>query len=57
MSTPPSSHDHSTYDMRPHDEAWAGFNRLAKWIIIMCIILVLGMAIFLTGDHSHVVAP
>ena len=55
MSTPHSSHDHSSYDMRPHTEAWEGFGRLAKWILILTGILVVGMALFLTGDHSHVI--
>jgi uncharacterized membrane protein YdfJ with MMPL/SSD domain len=44
-------HDHSSYDMRTHDETWANFISLAKWTVIGCIILVVLMAFFLTGGH------
>lgn len=53
MSTPHSSHDHSSHDVRPHEETWDNFGRLAKWVLILTGILVVGMALFLTGDHSH----
>jgi hypothetical protein len=45
--------DHSNYDMRPHEETWANFGRLAKWILIGSLILVAGMGLFLTGNHNH----
>ena len=51
MAGPSHSNDHSTYDMRPHEETWRNFGKLAKWIIIACIIIVGGMALFLTGSH------
>jgi hypothetical protein len=51
MASPNSNNDHSNYDMRPHEETWALFNKLAVWTIIGCIIIVGGMALFLTGGH------
>jgi hypothetical protein len=41
----------SNFDMRPLEETWHNFNRLAKWVIILTLILVVGMAVFLTGYH------
>jgi hypothetical protein len=41
----------SNFDMRQADETWVNFNRLAKWTIILTIILLAGMALFLTGSH------
>ncbi len=51
MASSHSPNDHSNYDMRPHDEMWANFGRLAKWTIVACLIIVGFMAIFLTGGH------
>jgi Ni,Fe-hydrogenase I cytochrome b subunit len=45
------NHDHSHFDMRTHEETWANFGRLAKWIVILTIVLVIGMGLFLTGGH------
>lgn len=42
----------SNFDMRPQEEMWANFNRLAKWMIILSIIVLAGMAMFLTGNHT-----
>lgn len=39
------------YDMSQSTETWANFLSLAKWVIIGNIILLLGMAFFLTGGH------
>lgn len=38
----------SDFDMRQQDEMWANFNRLAKWLIAISIIVLAGMAMFLT---------
>jgi hypothetical protein len=42
----------SNYDMRQAEEMWKNFNRLAKWVMILTIILLVGMATFLTGNHA-----
>lgn len=58
MATP--SHGSSTspaasnYDMRQAEEMWKNFNRMAKWGIILAIIVLAGMAMFLTGNHPPV---
>ena len=41
----------SNFDMRQSQEMWKNFNRIAKWTIIVCIIVLAGMALFLTGGH------
>ena len=46
-----SSGGSSNFDMRQSEETWANFNRLAKWGIILTIIVLAGMALFLTGSH------
>lgn len=38
------------FDMRQAEEMWKNFNRLAKWGIIVCLIVLSCMAIFLTGN-------
>lgn len=38
----------SNFDMRQQEEMWTNFNRLAKWVIILCVIVLVGMGIFLT---------
>ena len=40
----------SGFDMRQQKETWANFNRLAKWVVALCIIVLAGMAMFLTGN-------
>ena len=40
----------SNFDTRQQEEMWANFNRLAKWIVILCVIVLAGMAMFLTGN-------
>jgi hypothetical protein len=50
MASPSS--DHSNYaHLRQHEETWKNFNRLAMWIIIGALIVLAGMAFFLTGGH------
>lgn len=49
MASP--SGDHSNFDMRQSEETWKNFNRLAVWIIVGTIIILAGMAFFLTGGH------
>ncbi|MBV8535417.1 MAG: aa3-type cytochrome c oxidase subunit IV [Alphaproteobacteria bacterium] len=53
-TTPHGSSNVSTsanFDMRQAEEMWANFNRLAKWGGILVLILLIGMAMFLTGSH------
>ena len=38
-----------------HMQTWALFTRLAKWVVALCVLLLVGMALFLTGAHDHVV--
>lgn len=57
MSTPshgstPGASVSSNFDMRQQEEMWANFNRLAKWIVIVCVIVLAGMAMFLTGNPT-----
>lgn len=49
MASP--SGDHSNFDMRQSEETWKTFNKLAVWVIVGTIILLAGMAFFLTGGH------
>lgn len=52
MASPtPGNNQHSNFDMRQSEETWKNFNRLAVWTIVGCLILVVFMAIFLTGGH------
>ena len=39
------------FDMTQSTETWANFLSLAKWIIIASIVVMVGMAIFLTGGQ------
>jgi hypothetical protein len=54
MATP--THGNTTgsgnFDMHQSEEMWKNFNRIAKWIIILTIIVLVGMASFLTGNHA-----
>lgn len=49
MATPPKSP--GEYDMTPHNETWALFITLSKWIVGGTIVLLIFMAMFLTGGH------
>ena len=48
MATSPSP---DKFDMRQSEETWGSFLRLAKWIVGLTIVLVIFMALFLTGGH------
>ncbi|HTP81746.1 MAG TPA: hypothetical protein VMQ11_02320 [Alphaproteobacteria bacterium] len=53
-TTPHGSSNASTsanFDMRQAEEMWTNFNRLAKWGIIITVIVLTCMAMFLTGSH------
>jgi hypothetical protein len=39
------------FDMSQSNETWSNFLSLAKWIVIGNIILLIGMAFFLTGGQ------
>jgi hypothetical protein len=39
------------FDMSQSTETWGNFINLAKWVIIGNIVLLIGMALFLTGGH------
>ncbi|HEX9466172.1 MAG TPA: aa3-type cytochrome c oxidase subunit IV [Alphaproteobacteria bacterium] len=41
----------SRFDMRQAEETWKNFNRLAKWMMIITLIVLVFMAAFLTGSH------
>ena len=41
--------------MAGHVATWSLFTRLGKWVIAICIALLIGMALFLTGSHDQVV--
>jgi hypothetical protein len=49
MATTSDSRD--KFDMHQSEETWGSFLRLAKWIMIMVVILLVFMAIFLTGGN------
>lgn len=51
MASPSHGNDHSQYDMRQAEDAWKNFNRLSSWTLGAVIVLVIFMAIFLTGGH------
>ena len=42
----------SNFDMRQADEMWGHFNRMFKWGGILVLIVLIGMAMFLTGHHE-----
>lgn len=42
----------SNYDMHQAEEMWKGFNRMFKWGGILVLIVLIGMAMFLTGHHE-----
>jgi hypothetical protein len=39
------------FDMTQSTETWANFLSLSKWVIIGSLIVVIGMALFLTGGQ------
>jgi hypothetical protein len=39
------------FDMTQSTETWANFLSLAKWVIIGSLVVVVGMAFFLTGGQ------
>jgi hypothetical protein len=45
----PESRD--KFDMTQSTETWANFLTIAKWVIIGNVVLLVGMALFLTGGH------
>ena len=47
------SPDRDKFDMTQSTETWANFLALSKWVIIGSLIVVVGMALFLTGSPSH----
>jgi hypothetical protein len=44
------------FDMHQSTETWGNFISLAKWIIVLTVILLALMAIFLTGGNPPPVA-
>lgn len=36
------------FDMRQSTEMWGGFLRLSKWVIVICVVTLILMAMFLT---------
>ncbi len=39
------------YDMHQNIEAWDAFLKLSKWVAIGCVIVLVFMAMFLTGGN------
>lgn len=39
------------FDMTQSLETWANFLALSKWVVIGSLIVLIGMALFLTGGH------
>jgi hypothetical protein len=39
-----SSHD---FDMRQSDETWKNFRHIAIGVVVVCIVIVVGMALFI----------
>jgi aa3 type cytochrome c oxidase subunit IV len=55
MATPSHGSNASTsanFDMRQAEDMWKNFNRIAKWMAVFTIILLICMAMFLTGHHA-----
>lgn len=44
-----SSDPRDKFDMSAPTDTWATFQKLAKWVVILCVILLIFMAMFLTG--------
>jgi len=42
---------HDKFDMHQNLEAWDGFLKLSKWVMIGCIVVLALMAMFLTGGN------
>lgn len=49
MAQAPQHKSGDEFDMRQSNETWENFLSLSKWVIIISIVIVAGMAIFLTG--------
>ena len=50
-----SNPDQGNYPhLTDHQATWANFCRLAKWVLIGSLIIVVLMAAFLTGDHRSI---
>lgn len=55
MAGAPQQNDPNfTHDMTPHLETWADFNRLAKWTAILCVVVLVGMFLFLVPHGKPV---
>ena len=46
------SHGRDKFDMRQAEETWGNFLTLSGWTLGLVILLVVLMAIFLTGSHN-----
>jgi hypothetical protein len=51
MAATPGQENRDKFDMSQSTETWASFLSLAKWVIIGNLVLLIGMAVFLTGGH------
>jgi Ni,Fe-hydrogenase I cytochrome b subunit len=54
MATTSDSRD--KFDMHQSLETWSNFLRLTKWVVILTVLLLIWMAIFLTGGNPPPVA-
>jgi hypothetical protein len=53
MAAPPGPDARDNYDMTQSVETWHTFLRLSKWLIILSVITLVGMALFLTGNPPN----
>jgi hypothetical protein len=51
MASTPDSNDYPHF--QSHAQTWEMFCKLSKWVAIGCVIGLVLMAAFLTGDHGR----
>jgi len=49
MAKTPGPEARDKFDMTENVQTWEMFLRLAKWVVIGAVIMLVGMALFLTG--------
>lgn len=52
MATSHGQDSRDKFDMTQSEETWANFLSLAKWTVIVSLIVLVGMALFLTGGQT-----
>jgi flagellar biosynthesis/type III secretory pathway M-ring protein FliF/YscJ len=51
MATSHGPDAHEKFDMTQSNETWENFLSLSKWVLIGSIVVLVGMALFLTGSN------